>query len=488
MKKALLTFVFLAIILISSNVQAAGNVTLTANKTSVNVGDEFTISINLSGAEVASLTSRVTVDTSKVEYVSGPSNSNFRNGRIIFTWTDPNGGDSPLTGGTLATFKLRAKSAGNAGFSVNGDYYASDESAINLNFSGITVAIQEPVSEEPNNQEPIISNTITNQTDSSNQVLTNTQDTSENYNTNTTQNELNNQETSGKVINTSTSENLVSQVSNNTQVESDTNTNQTISQKTSNYKTNEELSSNAYLKSLRLDTSDITPSFSPNILQYETTINKSINNIDVLALPDDPKSSISITGNNNLQMGNNLIQVTVIAQNGDKKTYNVLVNKIETAEKMNGFLENLAIEDVMLIPDFKYNIFEYKGEVVSTKDKIKILAVPQIEGAVVNIQGQENLVFGENIILVTVTSEDGTVTNTYSIKIYRKTLEEELNEKTDNQLDDLDINEQTDIDVTNQNVNKTVSIIMAIIVCIGVIGIIIIIILKYKKENTKNKK
>lgn len=48
MKKTIISIIFLAIILITPKVYAAGNVSLYANKTSVNVGEEFTVSISLS--------------------------------------------------------------------------------------------------------------------------------------------------------------------------------------------------------------------------------------------------------------------------------------------------------------------------------------------------------------------------------------------------------------------------------------------------------
>ena len=104
MKKIISVIIFLFASLICTTVFAAGNVSLSANKTNVNIGEQFTISVNLSGASIASLTARVSVDTSKVQYVSGPANSNFRNGRAIYTWTDPNGGDTPLTSRKYCNF------------------------------------------------------------------------------------------------------------------------------------------------------------------------------------------------------------------------------------------------------------------------------------------------------------------------------------------------------------------------------------------------
>lgn len=133
-KLILLGIIFLSIIFIANKVEAAGSVSLSSNKSSVYVGDEFSISVKLSGASAATLTTRISIDTSKVDYVSGPSNSNFSGGRVIYTWTDPNGGTSPISG-TIATFKFKAKATGKASFSVSGDFFDADENSIKPSFS-----------------------------------------------------------------------------------------------------------------------------------------------------------------------------------------------------------------------------------------------------------------------------------------------------------------------------------------------------------------
>lgn len=133
-KMIFIGIIFFSIFFIANKANAAGKVSLNSNKSSVYVGDEFSISVNLSGASAATLTTRITIDTSKVDYVSGPSNSNFSGGRVIYTWTDPNGGSSP-TSGNIATFKFRAKATGKASFSVSGDFFDADENSIKPTFS-----------------------------------------------------------------------------------------------------------------------------------------------------------------------------------------------------------------------------------------------------------------------------------------------------------------------------------------------------------------
>lgn len=79
-------------------------------------------------------------------------------------------------------------------------------------------------------------------------------------------------------------------------------------------------------------------------------------------------------------------------------------------------------------PEFNKDIFEYKGEISSNTDTLNILAVPQIEGAKVEIKGDKDISFGENTIEITVTAKNGETVQNYIIKLYKKTVEEENSE------------------------------------------------------------
>ena len=142
-KLVLQLILFATILLICSKVEAA-SITLAPNKSTATVGEELTISMNLSGASLASLNVKITVDTSKVEYISSsaPNNTNFNNGRILYTWTDASGGSNPKTDGTIVTFRLRAKAVGTASFSVSGKFYDTNENSLNLGLNGTSVTIK----------------------------------------------------------------------------------------------------------------------------------------------------------------------------------------------------------------------------------------------------------------------------------------------------------------------------------------------------------
>ncbi len=243
------------------------------------------------GAEAASLTARVTIDTNKVEYVSGPSNSNFRNGRIIYTWTDPNGGETPFTGGILATFKLRAKTAGIAGFSISGDFYTSQETAINLSFSGTTVTIKDPEPEIP---------PVTTEPDKP-EIPDEPEPDMPIEPDNPGEPEIPNQPEQPIEIDNPGEQGLISEptLPSSPSELSIPNTSTTIdipeNQSNLSQNNNEKINSNTNLKSLRLDLASIVPNFSPDVLEYAAVVDETITGVDVLAVPEDQTSSISIT-------------------------------------------------------------------------------------------------------------------------------------------------------------------------------------------------
>lgn len=367
-KVIIISIIFISIILVKNQVQAVVSVSLASDKNAVYVGDEFSISVNLSGASVVTLTTRITVDTSKVEYISGPSNSNFSNGKVIYTWTDPNGGASPISSGTIATFKFRAKSTGIANFSITGDFYDADENQIIPKFTGKTITI--------------------------NGVPTQSTTPSEGGGNSNTSGATNSGDSSSGNQNTTT------------------------------------LSSNSYLKSLQLNVEGISPKFNKSTTQYYITVSNLVNSINVTAKPEDSEAKVAISGNTDLKIGVNKINIIVTAQNGkNKRTYTINVTKTDDPNKANSNLENLAIENNVLIPEFSAEVTDYAIDLQQDLDSLNILAVPQNENAKVEILGNGNLKIGENKIQINVIAEDKVSIKTYTIIVNKKENIEVINQE-----------------------------------------------------------
>ncbi len=455
--------------LISKSVQAAGSVSLSANKSSVNVGDTFNISVNLSNANIATLTARVGFDTQKIEYVSGPNNSNASGGRAIYTWTDPTGGNSPLTGGTVATFTFRAKAEGNAVFSVSGDFFTPDETSANPAFSGVTVNVKKV--ETSTGGGTTEGGTTGGETTGGGTTGGGTTEggTTEGGTTG-----------GGTTEGGTTGGGATGGGTTGGNVPSDTAGN------------NKNASSNNNLKSLQLDVEGITPVFNKNTTQYYIVISNNISNINITAIPEDSKAKVQINGNSNIQEGNSKIKIIVTAENGNQKNYIINVTKTNNPELSNSNLENLAIENATLIPEFSPDITDYSTEVFGDINSLNILAIPQIEGANVTIEGNENLKYGDNYIKINVLAKDGATSKIYNISVQKKEItEEQISEEN---INNANINEENDNNNNNDNEStmeklkkNKIKQNTIIYIGIGVILIIIIIgvIIKLKRRKKK---
>lgn len=185
-------------------------------------------------------------------------------------------------------------------------------------------------------------------------------------------------------------------------------------------------SSNATLQALRLDREGLTPNFDKDIREYYLTLSNDIQDIEVLAISENPKATVEIRGNTDLQEGLNDITIHVISEDKvQNNNYIIHVTKTANIELANTNLEILAIENVLLEPPFGISETNYKTEVSQETESIHLLAVPENEAASVQVTGKENLKEGNNLVSVLVTAPNGFTKKKYQIDVYRRNLQEE---------------------------------------------------------------
>ena len=231
----------------------------------------------------------------------------------------------------------------------------------------------------------------------------------------------------------------------------------------------------------------ISPRFTRNIRQYYVVIQDNVENIDVNAIPEDSKSNVQIIGNTNIQIGENRIVITVTAENGSAREYYINVTKTENIELANANLENLAIENASLIPEFSPDVTEYRVTIEEDVQNLNILAVPQIENAIVAITGNENLQPGENLISITVTAVNGTTSKVYNIVVVKGNVETETvdeDNEQDGNIEEPIENNQINIEKTNDEDKKksNTKLLIAILIVLLIMGTIVIIFLKKLKK------
>ena len=169
---------------------------------------------------------------------------------------------------------------------------------------------------------------------------------------------------------------------------------------------------NNLLSSLSLSSGNIV--FDPNTFEYEIKVLNDITKIEVLAVPAKETSSVKITGNDNLKVGNNVIKIDVKSEKGTIKSYLIKVNRLKEGETLgnNANIKSLSVEGYSL--PFDYNKTDYKL-VINQEKKLNIIVVMDDPTATYEIKGNENLKDGSIIEIIT-KSQDGS-SKTYKIEI-----------------------------------------------------------------------
>lgn len=219
----------------------------------------------------------------------------------------------------------------------------------------------------------------------------------------------------------------------------------------------EEKSNNTNLQTLAIEGVELTPTFSANVTEYSAKlVNYKEQSLKINAEAEDSKSTVKVEGNEEIKIGENVISITVTAEDGTTKVYKVTV----TNEEKEGLgLSSLVIKDVEL-KNFSPSKFNYEIE-FSKLDKLEIEAIANEEGATVEIIGNENLTEnGEHVITIIVTSADGEQIATYTITANKVAVEEQKQE--------LNIK----------------SILICALIALVVLVAIIILIVKYVKGNS----
>ena len=179
-------------------------------------------------------------------------------------------------------------------------------------------------------------------------------------------------------------------------------------------------SNNANLKSLVVENFDIIPNFSSDVTEYTLDVTSEVNELTIKAEPEDSKATVTIKGEKELKDGENTIIISVDAEDGTTKLYEIKVTKKE--ETAFGLI-SLKIKDANI--EFKPDVYNYSINVKSDVDILEIQAVASEEDAIVEVTGNEELKEGENIITIIVSSKDGKKKATYQIKATKEAVKEE---------------------------------------------------------------
>lgn len=402
--KILIAF-FLTLFLNTNICSAQSQIKIISEKEIIQKDETVEIKIEINDIPIAAFTLEIYWDNSKLEYMQGPENSNYSNNRILYTWVNNNGRNMQTV--DVGTFVFKGIEDGTANITVTGEFYNETGEEIEIESSSLEIAIGE----------------------------------------------------------TENVEQIISEQSN---VSAD----------------------NTNLRIFRLNHEGISPEFQKDIKEYYFVTDKAIENLDVTAIPENSKSTVTITGNRNLQMGENTITIAVEAEDKSKTSeYKIYVTRTKNLELANANLETLAIRQATLNPEFDSNMTQYKAEIANDINKIDILAIPQRQNATVTILGSEEMQIGHNKIEVTVLAEDGITSKKYYIDIYRLNETEKIQKQEQKEVEaerlsailEEQVNNKNEEEINIEEKNKKTVLGISILILLAII-LTSIIIYKRKKS------
>ena len=182
---------------------------------------------------------------------------------------------------------------------------------------------------------------------------------------------------------------------------------------------------------------NLSPAFAASTEEYTATVDASAARIEVTptAVASDAGATIEVEGSAvtsggsrsiDLQPGENTIPVRVTSKDGSLfTTYTIVV----TREKVN--LSGLTLTSGTLSPKFDPDTTEYTANVVNEADSISVTPTALDGKATLKVNGiavasgkasqKMDLKTGQNTIRITITNQDGTLTNAYTLIVTRET-------------------------------------------------------------------
>ncbi len=186
--------------------------------------------------------------------------------------------------------------------------------------------------------------------------------------------------------------------------------------------------SDADLSSLTLSAG--TLSFDADTTSYYVTVGSDVTSIDLTASASDSKAVMLLDGailsqggteTIPLSVGENTVELMVIAQDATTKTYNVTINRGSSDATLSG----LTLSEGTLSPSFNPTTYNYTVTVENSVDSLTVSPTTTDSSATVTVNGNSaatpvDLDVGSNTITVEVTGSDDVTTKEYTIIVTRQ--------------------------------------------------------------------
>lgn len=304
-----------------------------ADKNELIVGEEGSLTIKLPNTNIASFTLEIYYNHDNLDYVSGPENSNEIENRIIYTWTDSQAkGKSNIE---VKPFTFRALAGSWAQINVIGEFYDKDGNEVKIEPQNFTWHISEEV------QTQNVKGNFDKSSANLDILRLSHEGISPQFETNVTEYYIT-LDTSVETLDVEAipeNPNAKVEISGsgkmilgkNTITIKVTSEDGTQSKTYIIYvtKTDNIEKANANLETLAIRQGTLNPEFSDSqFTEYRVEIDNNIENIDLLAIPQNQNAKVEIKKDDVMKIGDNKIYINVTAEDGiTNKKYQVTVHR-----------------------------------------------------------------------------------------------------------------------------------------------------------------
>ena len=175
-------------------------------------------------------------------------------------------------------------------------------------------------------------------------------------------------------------------------------------------------SDNNRLTLLDVRNGTITPEYSNDINDYNVEIPYEETYADLYYILEDESATVNVTGNSDLEVGNNNVTMTVTAANGDVRIINLNVNR---KAPVSSLLKTLKVNGYSLTPEFNSYLMNYDLVVNNETEELDMIIETLDPNATYVVMGN-SLELGLNQVTIEVTSSNNVDKSTYTINVDRQ--------------------------------------------------------------------
>ena len=353
MKKKIfiIIIIILAILTFSTFQESKANqeINIIASENKIQLENEVTITIKTNQTPIAAIDLSIFYDKEKLEFTSGPQNLKQEENEIKYSWFDEDGGENNITEREILSVEFKAIKEGIANIGISGTAYDKDGNILDINFNGTEIEIG-----KIQNQEELINVKGTESTDESqtNSKLQNLRLNEEGLEPEFNSEIYNYYFTTDKEINSLEVTAIPQNINANVTITGNTNIKygkneikiEVISQDKTNkneyiinvIKTKDLEKANTNLEILAIEGEFLNPEFIASNTVYNVTVSNNTENLKILAVPENIKATVEKRGEESLQIGENLVEIEVKAEDGiSEKTYQINIHRrTEEEEKI----------------------------------------------------------------------------------------------------------------------------------------------------------